>query len=344
MKALGFKQHGHIEVMQLFDAPIPKPGSGEVLIEVKVSAFNHLDIWVREGWPGLNLALPHIAGSDAAGIITEIGPEVKHLQMGQRVAINPGINLWDDEFTARGDQSESPGFRILGEHFPGTHAEYVVIPAKNCILLPDQIPFEMAAAVGLVGMTAWRMLMQRAQMHLGQRVLIIGAGGGVNSLAIQLAKLAGCEVFTVTSTEEKMQKAQALGADVILNYRSNTDWAKELLRLTEKQGFDIVVDNVGKATLTNSLKLAKRGGKIVIVGNTSGPITELDLRYIFSKQISLIGSTMGNHGDYLQVMNLLFQGKLTPVIDCKIPLEDGISAMQKLEQGEQFGKILLSRN
>jgi len=311
------------------------------LLAVKASAFNRLDLWVRAGWPGLGLALPHISGSDAAGIIKECGAGVKELIAGDRVALDPGLNLFDDEFTANGDNSVSPGYKIIGEQLPGTHTQYIVVPAKNCLKIPEHISFVDAAACGLVGVTTWRMLMRQAQMKLGQKVLVVGAGGGVNSFAIQLAKLAGCEVFTITSTEEKMHRAKELGADHILNYRDNSDWARELTALSGKAGFDIVVDNVGKATLIKSMRLVKRGGKIVIVGNTSGPIVEIDIRYIFSKQISLIGSTMGNHDDYCNAMNLVFQNKIRPVIHKKYTLQDSMVAMNEFESGKHFGKIIL---
>lgn len=340
MLALGFKQHGDASVMEVFETNIPKPKAHEVLLEVKASAFNRLDLWVRAGWPGLKLALPHISGSDAAGVIKECGSDVEVFSVGDRVALDPGLNLYDDEFTANGENSVSPGYKIIGEQLPGTHTQYLAVPARNCLKLPEHISFESAAACGLVGVTTWRMMMRQGQMKLGQKVLVVGAGGGVNSFAIQLAKLAGCEVFTMTSTEAKMQQAKELGADHILNYRDNSDWARELTALSGKTGFDLVVDNVGKATLNKSMRLVKRGGKIVIVGNTSGPITEIDIRYIFSKQISLIGSTMGNHDDYCNAMNLVFQNKIKPVIHKTYPLREGAAAMQALESGEQFGKIL----
>jgi NADPH:quinone reductase-like Zn-dependent oxidoreductase len=341
MRALGFNQHGTIEQLRLLELPQPKPAPDEVLLQIKASAFNHLDLWVLQGWPGLNLALPHICGSDAAGVIVECGKKVTDFSVGDRVAVDPGVNLYDDEFTARGEHSVSPGYRILGEQLPGTHAEYQVIPAKNLIKIPNHISFEVAAASGLVTTTAWRMLIHRARIQAGETVLIIGAGGGVNSMAIQIAKLAGATVYATTSTDEKLSKAKTLGADIVVNYNTERDWAQRLLQFTNKKGFDIVVDNVGHATLKTSMRLAKQGGRIVIVGNTSGPMIEIDIRYIFGKQISLIGSTMGNHFDYLQAMQMVFAGKIAPPIHTVLPLEEGIAAMTLLEQQQQFGKIVL---
>ncbi len=343
MKALGFTEHGDISKMRVLDVPQPQPGPGEVLVHLKASAFNRLDIWVREGWPGLRLRMPHISGSDGAGVVAALGPGVDAFAIGDRVAIDPGINTRQDDFTARGEHSVSPGYHILGETMPGTHTEYIVLPAQNLLHLPDSVSFEAAAAVGLVYLTAWRMLIHRAQIKAGESVLVLGAGGGVNSAAIQIAKLAGCTVYATTSTEEKMAHAEALGADIVLNYKETSEWAKLIYTLTQKQGVDVVVDNIGAATLQHSLRAVKRGGRIVIVGNTSGPKTQLDIRFLFSKQISLIGSTMGNHADYRTVMNLFFARKFIPVIHTIVPLSDGIAAMALLERGEQFGKVVLSR-
>ncbi len=343
MQAIGFSEHGDISKMGLFDVPEPTPGAGEVLVALKASAFNRLDIWVREGWKGLNLAMPHISGSDGAGVIAAVGEGVTGVAVGDRVAIDPGVNTAADAFTAQGEDSVSPRYVILGEHIPGTHTEFVVLPAENVIPLPDDVPFETAAAAGLVYLTAWRMLMRRANLRAGETVLVLGAGGGVNSAAIQIAKLAGCTVIATTSTKVKMAQAAELGADTVLNYRDDPNWWKAVYKLTGKQGADVVVDNVGAATMPYSLRAVKRGGRIVIVGNTSGPIVQLDLRFLFSKQISLIGSTMGSHYDYRTVMELVFAGKLHPTIHTVMPLTDGVAAMKILENGEQFGKIVLNR-
>jgi len=342
MKALGFTQHGDLDQMQILELPQPEPGPGEVLVEVKASAFNHLDIWVCRGWPSLKLTLPHVSGADGAGLVAALGEGVTGLDIGTRVAIDPGLNMFEDEYTQRGEHSISPGYRLIGEHAPGTNAEYIVVPAQNLISMPETASLTEAAAAGLVYLTAWRMLMKRARIQAGQTVLVIGAGGGVNSAAIQIAKLAGCTVYATTSTEQKMQQAQELGADEVINYREDSQWSKTVYQLTNKRGVDVVVDNIGQATLPDSMRAVARGGKIVIVGNTSGPQSQIDTRFIFSKQISLIGSTMGNHHDYRQVMNLVFEGKLKPVIDRVVPLGQGVEAIQVLARGEQFGKIVLT--
>lgn len=343
MDAIGFNKHGDLSVMQHLNLPEPEPGPGEVLVQVMASAYNRLDIWVREGWPGLDLHLPHISGSDGAGVVAALGAGVDTVAVGDRVSINPALNPLADAFTERGEHSLSPHFQILGEHVRGAHAEYLVVPAANLLPLPDHVSFENAAAVGLVYLTAWRMLINRARLRPGETVLVIGAGGGVNSAAIQIARLCGCTVYATTSSTAKMRQAEELGADVVLNYREDPNWSRQLYQLTNKQGVDVVVDNVGAATMTSSIRSVKRGGRIVIVGNTSGPKTEIDLRFIFGKQISLIGSTMGSPDDYRTVMDLVFNGRLKPVIDRIMPLADGIDAMAALENGEQFGKIVLGR-
>ena len=341
MKALHFEQHGELDVIKYGDVPDPEPGPGEVLIRVRACALNFLDIWVRRGWPSLNLDMPHWCGADVAGEIAGVGPDVSDWQVGQRVVVDPGISLSEDEYTRRGVDSVSPDYHVLGEHMRGGAAEYLKVPHGNLAAIPDQYDFVDAAAPILVSLTAWRMLIHRAALRAGQSVLVVGAGGGVNSMAIQVAKLAGAIVYVVASNPEKSERAKQLGADVVLD-RSQVDWGKEIYKLTAKRGVDVVVDNVGKATITTSMQAVARGGGIVIVGNTSGPQAAIDIRYIFGKQISLIGSTMGSHQDFHDVMGLLWSGKLKPVIHCVMPLSEGRQAYEMMESGQQFGKIVLA--
>ncbi len=341
MKALVFHEHGELDKLQIADVPRPEPGPGEVLIEVKASALNHLDIWVRRGWPGLKLTMPHILGADGAGVVAALGEGVTGVEVGTRYAIDPGVNRYQDDYTRRGLDSMSPGYYIIGEHAPGFHAEYAIIPATNLLPLPDDVDFSSAAAASLVFLTAWRMLIHRAQVRTGESVLILGAGGGVNSAAIQIAKYAGCTVYATTSSQAKMEKSRELGADVVLNYREDPEWSKTIYRLTDKRGVDVVVDNVGQATWHDSLRAVARGGRIISVGNTSGPVAQTDVRFIFGKQISIIGSTMGSHQDYRDVMRLVFNGTVQPVIHQVMPLDRGVEAVEILEHGEQFGKIVL---
>jgi NADPH:quinone reductase-like Zn-dependent oxidoreductase len=341
MKALYFKEHGDLDVIQYDDVADPKPGVGEVLVRVRACAINHLDIWVRRGWPGLKLEMPHWCGADVAGEIIELGEGVSGWEIGQRVVVDPGINILEDEFTRRGEFTLSPGYLVLGEQMRGGAAEYLAIPTRNLAIMPEDLDYPEAAAPLLVSLAAWRMLIHQGKLRAGESVLVVGAGGGVNSMAIQIAKLAGARVFVVAGNKEKAARALELGADTILD-RSKVDWVREIYRLTHKRGVDVVVDNVGMATISNSMKAVVRGGRIVIIGNTSGPHAEIDMRFIFGKQISLIGSTMGSHQDFRDVTTLLWSGKLRPVIDRVMPLSRGKEAYAILERGEQFGKIVLT--
>lgn len=342
MKALCFYQHGGLEVLTHADVPRPSAGPSEALVRVRATALNHLDVFVRRGWPGLDLEMPHWGGSDVAGEIAGLGPDVKGWEIGQRVVVDPGITTKEDAFVRRGEHSVSPGYLILGEDVRGGHAEYVSVPSANLMGMPEGWGFVEAAAPLLVSLTAWRMLIHRANLCAGESVLVVGAGGGINSMAIQIAKLAGASVYALTSSREKMKKAEALGADVVLDYTEDRDWSKTLYKLTDREGVDVVVDNVGQATLGQSLRAVARGGRIVIVGNTSGPHADIDTRYIFGKQISLIGSTMGNHQDFRDVMALVWSGRLKPVVDTVLPLSEGRDAFEILERGDKFGKIVLT--
>jgi NADPH:quinone reductase-like Zn-dependent oxidoreductase len=341
VKALCFYEHGELDVLRYDDVPDPEPGPGQALVRVRACTLNHLDAFVRQGWPGLKLEMPHWTGADVAGEVAALGEGVTGWEVGQRVVVEPGISTREDEFTRRGEHSLSPGYAILGEQVRGGHAEYVAVPAASLMPIPQAWDFPQAAAPLLVSLTAWRMLVHRARLRAGESVLIIGAGGGVNSMAIQIARLAGATVYALTSTEEKMERARALGADVVLNYREDPQWSRTLYKMTGRRGVDVVVDNVGRATLAQSMRAVARGGRIVIVGNTSGPQAEIDIRFIFGKQISIIGSTMGTHQDFRDVMDLVWAGKLRPVVDRVMPLSEGRAAFEVLERGEQFGKIVL---
>jgi len=343
MKALYFSQHGERDRLEHGNLPNPEPGPGEALVEIRAAALNHLDIWVRRGWPGLKLALPHVGGSDGAGVIAGFGPGTTGggLEIGRRVVIDPGVTTATDEWTRRGLDALSPGYQILGEHRAGTFAERIAVPVGNLLPIPDGFGFAEAAAPLLAGLTAWRMLIGCGEVRVNETVLIVGAGGGVNSIAIQVAKLAGARVFALTSSPEKAARARELGADEVIDYRAEPEWAKAIYKMTGRRGVDVVVDNVGRATLASSLRALAPGGRLLTVGNTSGYQVEFDIRYMFAKQIRWIGSTMGSHQDFRDVMGLVWNRKLRVVIDRVMPLAAGRDAVRLLEEGRQFGKVVL---
>lgn len=340
MKAIFFEQHGGLEVLKYGDLPEPKPAPGHALIRVRAVALNHLDIWVRRGWAGLHLNFPHIGGADVAGEIVSVNAE-STWKPGTRVVINPGLISADDEWTRRGEDSISPGYSILGEQLRGGFAEFVSVPAENVFKLPDEIGFEDGAAPLLVGTTCWRMLFKRALLQPGESVLIVGSGGGVNSLSILLAKAAGATVYALAGSSEKASQARRLGCLEVINYRENPQWAVEILKLTKGRGVDIVIDNVGAGTFPNSLRAVRRGGRIVTVGNTSGHEIKFDNRLLFTKQVSLIGSTMGSRQDFSDAMQFLWSHSYRVPIDRVEPLSRGIEMLKRLEDGHQFGKIVL---
>jgi NADPH:quinone reductase-like Zn-dependent oxidoreductase len=332
MKAVIFRQHGGLENLEYTDVPEPVTGPGEVLVRVRAVALNHLDLWVRRGIPGLNPKLPHIGGSDIAGEVAAVGDAVDEAWMGRRVVVNPAL------ITDHGDYYAN--VRVIGEHTPGGLAEYAVVPVENVHPLLDDFSFVQAAAVPLVFQTAWRALIGQARLRIGETVAILGAGGGVASAAIQIARLAGAYVYAITSTPEKMQHALNLGAHEVINYRSE-DFSRALWQRTDKRGVDVVLENVGAQTWESSIRALARGGRLVTFGATTGPIGQTNINLLFWKQVSLIGSTMASHAEFRQVMSLILRGQLKPVVDRVLPLSEGREAQRILEAGEQFGKVVL---
>jgi NADPH:quinone reductase-like Zn-dependent oxidoreductase len=341
MKAIFFEKHGEIDTLKYADIPQPEPKVGEALIRVRAVALNHLDVWVRKGWPGLHLEMPHVGGSDIAGEIVSVNTPGTTWAPGTRVIINPGVITSEDEWTRKGEDSLSPGYKIIGEQLRGGLAEYTCVPIANLFRLPDGISFEDGAAPLLVGLTCWRMLFKRAQLRAGESILVVGAGGGVNSLSILLSKAAGANVIALAGGEDKVAKAYALGASTVIDYTTKPDWQTEVLKITKGRGVDIVVDNVGSKTIPKSLRSVARGGRIVTVGNTKGYELSFDNRLLFTKQVSLIGSTMGSRQDFIEAMEFIFQNKIKIPIDTIAPLADGIKMIKRLEEGQQFGKIVL---
>lgn len=341
MQAVFFRAHGGPEVMEYGEWPEPAPGPGEVLVEVRAAALNRLDKWVRDGWPGLKLALPHRPGSDAAGVVAAVAPDVAGWAPGDRVVINANLGCGTCPACVEGRDNLCDNWHLLGETTAGLFAERVAVPARQLLRVPDTVSFEQAAAAGLVYQTAWHSLITRGGLRAGESVLVVGAGGGVNTASIQIAKLAGATVYVVGSDAAKLARARDLGADVLID-RSRVDWGREVYRLTGKRGVDVVVDNVGAATLPLSLRAARKGGRVLTVGNTSGPRFEFDNRYMFARHLSLIGSTMGTRAEFAVVMGLVFAGRLRPVVDSTRPLREIRAAHERLEQGDVFGKIVLT--
>ena len=340
MKALAFNEHGGLEKLKYQDVPDPKIGPGEVLVKVRACALNHLDLFVREGIPGLKLPLPFWSGCDIAGDVAEVGADVQGVKVGDRVAVNPNLNCGRCEYCIQGEDSLCITYGIVGEHTYGGLAEYVKVDTRNVLKLPDAISYEGAAAFILVNMTAWRMLVTQAALRAGEDLLILGVGGGVSSTAVQIGKLCGARVWVTSSSDDKLQRAKALGADECVNY-AKEDWVKIVSERTGKRGVDVVLENVGAATWKGSLRALAKGGRLVTCGATSGPIGETDIRVVFWKQLRIIGSTMANRREFNQVMTQLFRGRLKPIVDRVFPLKDGAEAQRLLAEGKQFGKLVL---
>lgn len=340
MKAVLLSHHGNTEVLEYMDFPTPQPGPGQVLVRLRAAALNHLDIWVRKGWSGLKLDYPHIPGADGAGEIAAIGDGVSNWKLGERVVINPNLSCGACKFCLAGMDNRCTQWGLLGETTRGTYAEYICVPSRNLLRIPPGFGYHEAAAAALVFLTAWHSLIKRGQLVAGETVLIIGASGGVNMASLQIAKMGGAKVIVVGSSPAKLAFADSLGADHLIDRSQDQNWADIVYKITGKQGADIVVDNVG-TTFSESFRAAARGGRILTVGNTGNPRIEIDNRYIFAKHLSLIGSTMGTHSDFRQVMDLVFKGQLTSIVDQTYLLQDAGAAQTRLERGEQVGKITL---
>jgi NADPH:quinone reductase-like Zn-dependent oxidoreductase len=342
MKALVFHEFGGLDKLKYEDVPDPKLKANEVLVRVRACALNHLDLFVREGIPALKTPLPFWTGCDIAGEVAEVGAEVQGVKAGTRVAVNPNLTCGRCEFCMQGEDSLCVRYGILGEHAHGGLAEYVAVRGDNVLPLPAHVSFEEAASFVLTNMTAWRMVVTQGQVRPGQDVLVIGVGGGVSSTAVQIARLCGARVIVTSSDDAKLEKARALGAEVGINYKKNPDWAKQVFEASGKRGVDVVIENVGAATWKDSIRSLKGGGRLVTCGSTSGPVGETVIPLVFWKQVHIIGSTMANRRELHDVMGQLFAGRLRAIIDEVVPLEDGAAAQQRLAEGKQFGKIVLT--
>ena len=340
MKAILFHQHGGPEVLEYTDFPTPEPKTDEVLIRLRAAALNRMDVMVRNGWPGLKLELPHINGADGAGDVAGFGENTAGLNIGDRVAINANLGCGKCEFCLNEQDNLCSNWHLLGETIRGTYAEYICLPIRQLYKLPNDFDFHASAAAALVYQTAWHSMVKRGAVKAGETVAIVGAGGGVNSASIQVAKYLGARVVVIGSSPEKLKEAESLGADILIDRSKEVDWAKAVFVATEKRGVDVVVDNVG-TTFPLSLRALRKGGRLLTVGNSGAPRFEIDNRYIFAKHLSIIGSTMGTLTDFAEVMDLVVAGKLKPVLDKTFPLKEAAAAQERLWRGENFGKITL---
>jgi NADPH:quinone reductase-like Zn-dependent oxidoreductase len=340
MKAIAITGQGSLDKIQYTDVERPTLGPHEVLIETRAAALNHLDIFVRNNLDTLKLATPHVAGADGAGVVAEVGHDVTTVQIGDRALINPGLNCGVCEFCLAGEQSLCVRFGIMGESRPGTFAEYFKVPHDNVHLVPDGFSWEEAAALPLVFVTAWRMLISKAQIKPGEDILILGIGGGVSTAVLQIVKAIGLRAFVTSSSDDKLQQAKKLGADAVINYKTQ-DFAREIRGLTDRRGVDVVVDSVGGDSYAKSLASLVKGGRLVTCGATAGARPQTDLQRIFWNQLSVFGSTMGNRREFAEMLSFVRKRGVKPVIDQVFPLAEGVHAFARMEEGRQFGKIVL---
>lgn len=342
MRALVMHRHGGPEVLTLEIAwPTPIAGPGEIVVEVRACALNFLDIFTREGMPGEPTPLPHITGGDIAGVVHAVGGGVVRPKVGDRVVLNPAWGCGVCEYCRDGLTPRCLHTHMLGEQQPGGLAEYTKCPAGQAIPVPDHYALDDAACLPITFGTAWRMLVTHATVQPADVVLVLGAGGGVAIAALQIAKLMGARVIATASTDDKLTRARELGADEVVNYVSNPDWDVVVRKLTGKRGADVIVDTVGASTWPASIRALGKGGRLVTAGATSGPIGETDIRYLFRREQKLLGSNGWTHNELLRVTSLAFAGKLRPIIDRVMPLEQAAEGEILLEQRKVFGKVIV---
>lgn len=340
MKAVLFREHGGPEKLLYEEVPTPTIGPEEVLIRVKACALNHLDIWIRQGNPAYPMPLPHISGSDIAGVVEAVGSQVSDVKVGERVFVSPGLSCWRCEFCLAGRDNFCRTYSIIGAIRDGGYAEYVSVPFRNVLLMPENVTFEQAAAFPLVSVTASHMLFALAGLQHGETVLVMGAGSGVGSMAVQMAKLAGARVITTVGSDDKIPQAVLLGADAVLNH-AKEHVAERVRLLTEGRGVDVVIEHIGPEVWDVCLQALSKGGRLVTCGATTGAEVKLDVRYMFSRQLTIKGSYMGTRAELVKAAELVGRGKLKPVIDRTFPLEEARAAQELMLSRKFFGKIVL---
>jgi NADPH:quinone reductase-like Zn-dependent oxidoreductase len=341
MRALTLAAVGGLQHLQVQELPEPSIQSADqVLVQVRAVGLNRLDLFVVDGLPGVTYSFPHILGSDGAGIVKAVGSAVRQVGPGDRVMVNPTLSCGRCAACQAGEDSLCPHVRVIGEHSPGTAAEFIVVPAANVARVPEGMPWDQAGSFSLATLTAWRMLTSRARLQRGETVLIWGSGGGVALISLQIAALLGARTIVTSGSNSKLESARRLGADVVFNHQE-VDVAVEVRKLTGGQGADVVVDTVGEQSWPASLRSLRRGGRLVICGATTGPMVSMDLRRLFWHQWSILGSTLGNRGEYGEIIELAQAGKLWPIVDQVVKLEQAQTAFQRLQLGEQMGKLVL---
>jgi len=343
VRALTIDAHGELDQLTFrTDAPAPELAAvDDVRVRVCASALNHLDLWVVKGVPGIRITPGWILGSDCAGVVDAVGAQVTSVHVGDRVIVNPGVSDRTCEYCRTGDNPLCLKYAILGEHRPGTLADYLVVPAANVSPIPASVSFATAAAFPLATLTAWRMVVTRANVRASDQVLIRGIGGGVALASLQISKLLGARVWVTSGSDAKLEDARALGADEVLNHRTE-DVAKEIRARTGKRGVDVVIDCVGEATWGSSLGSLGKRGRLVTCGGTSGPMLQTDVRRLFWNQWTIMGSTMGSDSEFAAIVDELRAGRLFPPIDSEFPLERGADAFARLKSGERFGKVVVT--
>jgi NADPH:quinone reductase-like Zn-dependent oxidoreductase len=341
VKALVLPKLGGWEDLTVTDVPAPEvTRPGDVRVRVHTAGINHLDLFILGGLPGINYTFPHIVGSDAAGVVESVGSAVTGWKPGDRVMMNPGIGCNACALCAADQQPLCRNYRLLGEHVPGTIGEFVVVPATNLAAVPETMPWAQAAGFSLAALTSWRMLTGRARLRAGETVLIWGIGGGVAQSCLQIAKMLGATTIVTSSSDAKLERARALGADHLLNH-ARDDVPKAVRALTDGRNADVVVDNVGEATWQQSLRALARGGRLVTCGGTTGPMVTIDVRKLFWYQWDILGSTMGGDREYQEVARHAAGGRLWPVVDSVVPLSEGAEAFRRMADGAQFGKLVI---
>lgn len=340
MRAVVFHEHGPKEVLRLEEVADPPVGAGEVRVRVRACALNRLDLFVRTGWKGLELPLPHILGSDVSGVVESVGAGVTGFTPGDPVLLGPGLGPPRDPATLRGEDNRAPGYRILGEDVPGGYAEFVTVPARNVFRKPANLSFEESACLPLVFTTAWGMLVERAHLMAGERVLVHAAGSGVGSAAIQVAKHLGATVIATAGSGEKLERAASLGADHLINYRTE-DFVARVKELTQRRGVEVVFEHVGGETFERSLHALAIGGRLVTCGASDRPGVSVDIRRLFARHLTIIGNTMGSLAAMIPIVENAERGIFRPVLDRALPLSEALRAHELLETRAQFGKVVL---